>query len=220
VSTFPPDIGDLGRRLAALVGMPLLPESGIVNYYNNNAAHMGCHVDDAEHDLTKPVVGISLATTGLFLLGGATRQVAPTAFFIRSGDVIVMGGASRLFYHGVPRIMVGDLPLHLSDRNLAAAHYLSNQAARRPLPSDPSDPTESSKPAVECDQQDTGAAFAWELLSSKQRAELELFLEYLSTCRLNINMRQVRNLDALRRQAEAELNHAVQASVFHSPSEP
>lgn len=154
-------------------------------------------------------VSFSLATAGLFLLGGATRQDPPTPFFIRSGDVIVMGGASRLFYHGVPRIMVGDLPAHFTDRNLAAQHYLASFAHDS-----------------QCDQRtacDVDVEDVWQKLSGEQENELKLLLDYLSTCRLNINMRQVRDLDALRRQAQAQLNHAAaapsQSNQYESVSE-
>ena len=35
---------------------------------------------------------------------GNDKSTTPSAFFIRSGDVLIMSGASRLAYHAVPRI--------------------------------------------------------------------------------------------------------------------
>ena len=35
---------------------------------------------------------------------GETKQTPPHALLVRSGDVIVLAGESRRFYHGVPRI--------------------------------------------------------------------------------------------------------------------
>jgi alkylated DNA repair protein alkB family protein 1 len=57
-SHFPADLGALAAELAAGCNMPMEVESGICNFYCTSSAHMGCHVDDAEHDLTKPVVGL------------------------------------------------------------------------------------------------------------------------------------------------------------------
>ena len=42
----------------------------------------------------------------MFLLGGRSRDVAPTAVLMRSGDAVVLTGPSRRCYHGVPRIFV------------------------------------------------------------------------------------------------------------------
>jgi alkylated DNA repair protein alkB family protein 1 len=44
----------------------------------------------------------------VFLLGGLGIDEKPTAMLIRSGDVVIMSGGSRLCYHGVPRILSAD----------------------------------------------------------------------------------------------------------------
>lgn len=36
---------------------------------------------------------------------GSTKSVPPTALLVRSGDAILLTGASRQCYHGVPRIL-------------------------------------------------------------------------------------------------------------------
>lgn len=41
----------------------------------------------------------------MFLVGGETKSVQPQAIVLNSGDVVIMSGASRLAYHGVPRII-------------------------------------------------------------------------------------------------------------------
>jgi alkylated DNA repair protein alkB family protein 1 len=61
-------------------------------------------VDDAEHDLSKPIVSISLGCPAVFLLGGETRDTPPTAVLLRSGDAVVLAGESRRWYHGLPRV--------------------------------------------------------------------------------------------------------------------
>ena len=60
-----------------------------------------------------PVVSLSLGDTGRFLLGGFHRREPPTAIDLCSGDAFVMGGPSRLRYHGVARIARGTGPSEL-----------------------------------------------------------------------------------------------------------
>jgi 2OG-Fe(II) oxygenase superfamily len=50
---------------------------------------LGGHQDDAECDLTQPIVSVSVGCAAVFLLGGSSRDVAPTAMLLRSGDVVV-----------------------------------------------------------------------------------------------------------------------------------
>lgn len=47
----------------------------------------------------------SLGCSCIFLIGGTSKDEAPDAILLRSGDVVLMGGATRLSYHGVPRIL-------------------------------------------------------------------------------------------------------------------
>lgn len=79
--------------------------AGLVNYYRSGDQLAG-HVDDAEVDMSKPIVSVSLGCPCVFLLGGRSRDVAPTAVLMRSGDAVVLTGPSRRCYHGVPRIFV------------------------------------------------------------------------------------------------------------------
>ena len=50
----------------------------------------------------------SFGQTAIFILGGLTREEKPVAMYLRSGDIVVMMGPSRLRYHSVPRIMPDD----------------------------------------------------------------------------------------------------------------
>ena len=79
--------------------------ASLVNYYRAGDALAG-HVDDAEVDMSKPIVRVSLGCPCVFLLGGTSRDVAPTAVLMRSGDAVALTGPSRRCYHGVPRIFV------------------------------------------------------------------------------------------------------------------
>ena len=47
----------------------------------------------------------SFGQSAVFLLGGQTKAEEPIAMFLRSGDVIILAGDSRLSYHGVPKIL-------------------------------------------------------------------------------------------------------------------
>lgn len=47
----------------------------------------------------------SLGQTAIFLLGGVTKATEPVAVYLRSGDITVLSGDSRLAYHAVPRIL-------------------------------------------------------------------------------------------------------------------
>ncbi|KAG2157390.1 hypothetical protein DEU56DRAFT_17757 [Suillus clintonianus] len=90
------------------------PDAGIVNYYQIKDTLMA-HVDRSEVCATSPLVSISLGNAAIFLIGGLTRDVEPTAILLRSGDVVIMSGpACRRAYHGVPRILEDTLPDHFS----------------------------------------------------------------------------------------------------------
>jgi alkylated DNA repair protein alkB homolog 1 len=83
-----------------------LPSAAIVNYYNIKST-MGGHCDDLEFALDKPVVSFSVGLSGVFLLGGGTSsQDGPVLpILVRSGDVMILGGAARLRYHGMARVL-------------------------------------------------------------------------------------------------------------------
>jgi len=54
-----------------------------------------------------PVVSISLGDDALFRLGGPSRKDATQSFRLYSGDVVVLGGVARRYFHGVDRIYSG-----------------------------------------------------------------------------------------------------------------
>jgi alkylated DNA repair protein alkB homolog 1 len=56
---------------------------------------MSGHLDDAEYEMKKPIVSISFGNTAVFLLGEEKKDVKPIPIFIRSGDVVIMGGRSK-----------------------------------------------------------------------------------------------------------------------------
>ncbi|KOC61223.1 Alkylated DNA repair protein alkB like protein 1 [Habropoda laboriosa] len=79
-------------------------EAAIVNYYRMNSTLAG-HTDHSEVNVDAPLFSISFGQTAIFLIGGLTQDDAANAMFLRSGDIVVMSGNSRLRYHGVPKIL-------------------------------------------------------------------------------------------------------------------
>ncbi|KAI9322260.1 hypothetical protein BX666DRAFT_595466 [Dichotomocladium elegans] len=115
-------------------------EAGVINYYQLKDTLMG-HVDQSERNMAAPLVSVSFGHSCIYLLGGETRETPPLPILLKSGDVLIMTGACRKAYHGVPRILEGSLPSYLS--------------------ADVSDPN-------------------W-----------DLYGQYMSTSRINLNVRQV-----------------------------
>ncbi len=81
------------------------PEACLVNFYDANA-RLGLHVDADEDARDAPVVSVSLGDRAVFRLGGLSRTDATSSLRLASGDVVVLGGASRRAFHGVDRILL------------------------------------------------------------------------------------------------------------------
>jgi len=47
----------------------------------------------------------SFGLSAIFLIGGRSLDEKPIAILLRSGDTIVMSRESRLFYHGIPKVL-------------------------------------------------------------------------------------------------------------------
>lgn len=86
------------------------PDCLLVNHYAEGAK-MGLHRDADEGEFAAPVVSVSLGDPARFRIGGLERRAPTKSFELRSGDVLVMGGVSRLVWHGVDRIRFGLSPL-------------------------------------------------------------------------------------------------------------
>lgn len=94
----------------AVSGSPDDPDCCLVNFYREGAK-MGLHRDADEDAYDAPVVSISLGDPARFRIGGLERGDPTASMELLSGDVVVLGGASRLAYHGVDRIRFGVSPL-------------------------------------------------------------------------------------------------------------
>ena len=103
-------------RLADDAGFVFTPDLCIMNWYDADG-RMGLHQDKDEgpDSITAglPVVSISLGDTARFLFGGLKRRDTIQSMLLESGDAFVFGGAARLRYHGVSRIVAGTAPADL-----------------------------------------------------------------------------------------------------------
>ena len=89
-----------------LAGYPSPPEACLINFYHPTAK-MGLHQDRDEEDFAAPVVSLSLGDSCLFRVGGLKRSDPTRSLRLSSGDAVVLGGVTRLAFHGVDRILPG-----------------------------------------------------------------------------------------------------------------
>ena len=82
------------------------PDCCLVNVYGKGT-RMGLHRDADEKDFAWPVLSVSLGDPATFRIGGTERSDPTRSFPLESGDVLLLGGAARLAYHGVDRIRFG-----------------------------------------------------------------------------------------------------------------
>ena len=68
------------------------------------------HQDRDERDFTQPIVSVSLGLPASFQFGGAMPSDPVRRHALRHGDVLVWGGPSRLFYHGILALKDGTHP--------------------------------------------------------------------------------------------------------------
>jgi alkylated DNA repair dioxygenase AlkB len=188
---FPPLLAALCADIAACVhgavraagggvaeGLPLSPyhaQAGIVNYYRGAAKlklPMGGHRDDMERTLAAPVISVSLGAPAVFLLEKAAGGAAapPTPILLRSGDVLLLSGASRCALHGVPRVFSEE------------CHGLFGGA--RDGGADGAAPRAAAAAAG----RDGGEAAA---CAPGGAEEEESFRVYMASARINLNVRQV-----------------------------
>ncbi|MEU0112674.1 alpha-ketoglutarate-dependent dioxygenase AlkB [Streptomyces bobili] len=114
VKPFPAWLGELGRRavtdtLGPQAAGAAAYDIALINFYEGDA-RMGMH-RDADERSDAPVVSLSLGDTCVFRFGNTGTRTRPyTDVELRSGDLFVFGGPSRLAYHGVPRVCPGTAP--------------------------------------------------------------------------------------------------------------
>ena len=103
----PARVLDLWHRVT---GLQRAPDCCLINFYGEGA-RMGMHQDKDEGDFTFPVLSVSLGDEALFRMGGVDRPAPTQSLWLHSGDVVVMGGAARLAWHGIDRVRHGSSTL-------------------------------------------------------------------------------------------------------------
>src|SRR5262245_859910 len=116
VASIPESWIDLASAAASEAGFAFRPDICLINFYDADG-RMGLHQDKDEGaaslEAGLPVVSVSIGDTARFLFGGLRRRDAVESMFLESGDLFVFGGAARLRYHGVSRILAGTAPVSL-----------------------------------------------------------------------------------------------------------
>jgi len=136
--------------------------ASIVNFYSTKS-NMGGHRDDLEFAMDKPIVSMSVGLPAVFLLGGKTNEEEPVvSILVRSGDVLCMGGDSRLNYHGMARVL--PFSVQLPERDSACCPLDADRIGLLDVSSNASDVSREDEQALDC---------------------------FLSNHRININVRQV-----------------------------
>ncbi|HWM66417.1 MAG TPA: DNA oxidative demethylase AlkB [Steroidobacteraceae bacterium] len=106
----PVALSDLATRAAARGGfVEFLPDACLINRYEPGT-RLSLHQDKNERDLGAPVVSVSLGLQAVFLFGGPRREDRTRPIPLAHGDVVVWGGPSRLWYHGVRPLQDGEHP--------------------------------------------------------------------------------------------------------------
>jgi alkylated DNA repair protein (DNA oxidative demethylase) len=104
----PPIFRELAGQAAAQAGFAgFVPDACLINRYQPGA-RMSLHQDRDERDFENPIVSVSLGLPAIFLFGGPKRSDRPQRYRLEHGDVVVWGGPSRLFFHGVAPLADGE----------------------------------------------------------------------------------------------------------------
>jgi alkylated DNA repair protein (DNA oxidative demethylase) len=102
---------ELARRAAEEGGFAgFTPDACLINRYVPGA-RMSLHQDKDEEDFAAPIVSVSLGLPATFMFGGPKRSDKTQRYRLQHGDVVVWGGPSRLFFHGVAPLADGEHPL-------------------------------------------------------------------------------------------------------------
>ena len=132
----------------------------------------------------------SLGQSAVFLLGGLRIDEKPTALLIRSGDVVIMSGVSRLCYHGVPRILSTDkMPWNDVD---TVSECPQRSCCDRLATCDAEDRGSTERLRKETNLASIPPYYSSEIIHSyMENSFWEPFGNYLRTSRINMNVRQV-----------------------------
>ncbi|XP_053951066.1 nucleic acid dioxygenase ALKBH1 [Anastrepha ludens] len=181
---FPKDLAALNAFFATVLGFKNYEsQAAIVNFYPIGTT-LSAHTDHSEPNRTAPLFSLSFGQTAIFLIGGKSKEVSPLAIFLRSGDLLVMSGESRLFYHAVPRIMKSPDESWNDLVPTASTTSLKTSSCK--------------KPRIDAELLQEENSYGIDSLLYKQVVDESFWLpfkKYLNFARININVRQVLNKD-------------------------
>jgi len=101
----------LADEAAAAAGFTgFVPDACLINRYEPGTK-LSLHQDKDEADYGHPIVSVSLGLPATFQFGGPKRSDPVRRVLLEHGDVVVWGGPSRLFHHGVLTLKSGEHPL-------------------------------------------------------------------------------------------------------------
>lgn len=90
--------------------LTFVPDACLINRYEPGAK-LSLHQDKDEANYAHPIVSVSLGLPATFQFGGRRRTDPVRKVRLEHGDVVVWGGPSRLFHHGVLALKSGEHPL-------------------------------------------------------------------------------------------------------------
>jgi alkylated DNA repair protein alkB family protein 1 len=109
---FPQDIATLIRNIFT----DMEPQAAIVNLYSPGDT-LSLHRDVSE-EVDKGLVSVSLGCDAIFIIGlhdDKSGKTQSAVLRLKSGDALYMTKESRFAWHGVPKIVPGTCPEHLSN---------------------------------------------------------------------------------------------------------
>ncbi|MDZ5648673.1 DNA oxidative demethylase AlkB [Nitrospirillum sp. BR 11828] len=106
----PEVLRDLAHEAAEEAGYPGFdPDACLINRYEPGA-RLTLHQDRDERNRGHPIVSVSLGLPATFQFGGLKRTDPLLRVPLTHGDVVVWGGPSRLFHHGILPLKEGEHP--------------------------------------------------------------------------------------------------------------
>ena len=107
----PATLRKIAIEAAALAGfMDFDPDACLINCYEPGA-RMGLHQDKDEADFSQPVITLSVGLPAILQLAGVRRTGPSRDILLEDGDVLVLGGPARLYYHGIRPVRDGMHPV-------------------------------------------------------------------------------------------------------------
>lgn len=101
----------LAQDAAAKAGYQnFMPDACLINRYEPKNK-LSLHQDKDEKSPEHPIVSVSLGLPATFQFGGLKRTDPVLKYALHHGDVVVWGGPSRLYYHGITALKDDEHPL-------------------------------------------------------------------------------------------------------------